>query len=312
MQPRPLDISAVVQGTHGMLSRMLGPSHQMRLDLAPMLSSVRADPNQLEQVLLNLVLNARDAMPSGGTISVETRSVMLDDEYMRRHAGVEIPHGPYNALIVSDTGCGMAPEVQHRIFEPFFTTKPLGEGTGLGLSTAYGIVKQSGGYIWVYSEPGLGTTFKVYLPAYSDAAPASPGSSRATPAGGTETLLVVEDEEMVRFLACRVLRERGYTVHEAAHGAEALDLLARTTQLPDLVVSDVVMPTMGGRELGSHLRERAPDLPVLYMSGFTGEDVVRRGLLEPGVPFQQKPFHPDALAKQVRDLLDARKAPRGA
>ena len=312
MQPRPLDISAVVQGTHGMLSRMLGPSHQMRLDLAPMLSSVRADPNQLEQVLLNLVLNARDAMPSGGTITVETRSVMLDDDYMRRHAGVEIPHGPYNALIVSDTGHGMEPEVQHRIFEPFFTTKPLGEGTGLGLSTAYGIVKQSGGYIWVYSEPGLGTTFKVYLPAYGDAAPASPGANRTTPAGGTETLLVVEDEEMVRLLACRVLRERGYTVHEAAHGAEALELLSRTPRLPDLVVSDVVMPTMGGRELGSHLRERAPDLPVLYMSGFTGEDVVRRGLLDPGVPFQQKPFHPDALAKQVRDLLDARKPPRGS
>jgi PAS domain S-box-containing protein len=312
MQPRPLDISAVVHGTHGMLSRMLGPSHQMRLDLAPMLSSVRADPNQLEQVLLNLVLNARDAMPSGGTITVETRSVMLDDDYMRRHAGVEIPHGPYNALIVSDTGHGMEPEVQHRIFEPFFTTKPLGEGTGLGLSTAYGIVKQSGGYIWVYSEPGLGTTFKVYLPAYSEKAPASPGAAREVPAGGSETLLVVEDEEMVRLLACRVLRERGYTVHEAAHGAEALELLSRTPRLPDLVVSDVVMPTMGGRELGSHLRERAPDLPVLYMSGFTGEDVVRRGLLDPGVPFQQKPFHPDALAKQVRDLLDARKPPRGS
>jgi PAS domain S-box-containing protein len=311
MQPRPLDISAVVQGTHGMLSRMLGPSHQMRLDLAPMLSSVRADPNQLEQVLLNLVLNARDAMPSGGTITVETRSVMLDDDYMRRHAGVEIPHGPYNALIVSDTGHGMEPEVQHRIFEPFFTTKPLGEGTGLGLSTAYGIVKQSGGYIWVYSEPGLGTTFKVYLPAYSEKASASPGAAREAPAGGSETLLVVEDEEMVRLLACRVLRERGYTVHEAAHGGEALELLSRTTRMPDLVVSDVVMPTMGGRELGSHLRERAPDLPVLYMSGFTGEDVVRRGLLDPGVPFQQKPFHPDALAKQVRDLLDARKSLRG-
>ena len=311
MQPRPLDISAVVQGTHGMLSRMLGPSHQMRLDLAPMISSVRADPNQLEQVLLNLVLNARDAMPAGGTITVETRSVMLDDDYMRRHAGVEIPHGAYNALIVSDTGHGMEAEIQHRIFEPFFTTKPLGEGTGLGLSTAYGIVKQSGGYIWVYSEPGLGTTFKVYLPAYHEAAPASPAADRTAPAGGTETLLVVEDEEMVRLLACRVLRERGYTVHEAAHGAEALELLSRTARLPDLVVSDVVMPTMGGRELGSHLRERAPDLPVLYMSGFTGDDVVRRGLLEPGVPFQQKPFHPDALAQQVRDLLDARKAPHG-
>ncbi len=311
MQPRLLDLNAVVQGTQGMLGRLLGPGYTLRLNLVPMLSSVRADPSQLEQVLLNLVLNARDAMPGGGTITVETSSVMLDDDYMRRHAGVEIPHGAYNAVIVTDTGCGMERDIALRVFEPFFTTKPLGEGTGLGLSTAYGIVKQTGGYIWVYSEPGLGTTFKVYLPAFADPATPPRDLVRETPSGGHETLLVVEDEEMVRLLACRVLRERGYTVHEAAHGAEALELLSRTPLLPDLVVSDVVMPTMGGREFGTRLRERAPDLPVLYMSGFTGEDVVRRGLLEPGVPFQQKPFHPDALAKQVRDLLDARKVPRG-
>jgi PAS domain S-box-containing protein len=311
MQPRLLDLNAVVQGTQGMLGRLLGPGYALRLNLVPMLSSVRADPSQLEQVLLNLVLNARDAMPGGGTITVETSSVMLDDDYMRRHAGVDIPHGAYNAVIVTDTGCGMEREVALRVFEPFFTTKPPGEGTGLGLSTAYGIVKQTGGYIWVYSEPGLGTTFKVYLPAFADLAAPPRDLVRETPSGGHETLLVVEDEEMVRLLACRVLRERGYTGHEAAHGAEALELLARTPALPDLVVSDVVMPTMGGRELGTRLRERAPDLPVLYMSGFTGEDVVRRGLLDPGVPFQQKPFHPDALAKQVRDLLDARKVPRG-
>ena len=309
MQPRLLDLNAVVQGTQGMLSRLLGAAYPVRLDLEPLLSSVRADPTQLEQVLLNLVLNARDAMPSGGTITVETRSAMLDDAYMRRHPGVDIPHGSYSALIVSDRGCGMDRDVQLRVFEPFFTTKPLGEGTGLGLSTAYGIVKQTGGYIWVYSEPGLGSAFKVYLPSFMAAPTASRELVREVPSGGRETLLVVEDEEMVRLLACRVLRERGYTVHEASHGAEALELLERTPMLPDLVVSDVVMPTMGGRELGTRLRERAPGLPVLYMSGFTGEDVVRRGLLEPGVPFQQKPFHPDALAKQVRELLDARRMP---
>jgi two-component system, cell cycle sensor histidine kinase and response regulator CckA len=309
MQPRLLDLNAVVQGTQGMLSRLLGAAYTVRLDLEPLLSSVRADPTQLEQVLLNLVLNARDAMPSGGAITVETHSAMLDDAYMQRHPGVDIPHGSYSAIIVSDRGCGMEHDVQLRVFEPFFTTKPLGEGTGLGLSTAYGIVKQTGGYIWVYSEPGLGSTFKVYLPAFMAAPTAPRDLVRQMPSGGRETLLVVEDEEMVRLLACRVLRERGYTVHEASHGAEALELLERTPLLPDLVVSDVVMPTMGGRELGSRLRERSPELPVLYMSGFTGEDVVRRGLLEPGVPFQQKPFHPDALAKQVRDLLDARRVP---
>jgi len=312
MQPRLLDLNAVVQGTQGMLSRLLGSAYPLRLSLVPLLSSVRADPSQLEQVLLNLVLNARDAMPGGGTITVETGSVMLDDDYVRRHAGVDISHGPYNTLIVTDTGCGMEHDVQLRVFEPFFTTKPLGEGTGLGLSTAYGIVKQTGGYIWVYSEPGLGTTFKVYLPAFADLAVPPSDLVRETPSGGRETLLVVEDEEMVRLLACRVLRERGYTVHEASHGAEALELLERIPLQPDLVVSDVVMPTMGGRELGTRLRERTPGLPVLYMSGFTGEDVVRRGLLDPGVPFQQKPFHPDALAKQVRELLDARQMPNGA
>lgn len=314
MQPRPLDLSAVAHGTEGMISRVLGPAHTLELRLAPLLSSVRADRGQLEQVLLNLVLNARDAMPDGGRLTVETAPALLDDEYLRRHPGVEIRHGGYMMLAVSDTGCGMDRETQARVFEPFFTTKPVGEGTGLGLSTAYGIVKQSGGYIWVYSEPGIGSTFKVYLPAVAEEAGEweVDEQSPARPLGGSETLLVVEDEEVVRLLTVRVLRERGYTVHEAADGAEALDVLARLSQPPDLVLSDVVMPAMSGRELGTRLSARAPDLPVLYMSGFTGDDVVQRGLLEPGMPFQQKPFHPDVLALQVRTMLDRRKVPTGS
>jgi two-component system cell cycle sensor histidine kinase/response regulator CckA len=309
MQPRLLDLSAVVHGTESMLSRLLGPDHRLDLRLVPMLSCVRADPGQLEQVLLNLVLNARDATPPGGSIRIETMSCMLDDEYMRRHVGVEIAHGAYNALIVTDSGHGMDRETQARVFEPFFSTKPIGEGTGLGLSTAYGIVKQNGGFIWVYSEPDLGTTFKVYLPAIHE--PAAVGASvpaHARPLGGRETILVVEDEEMVRVLTCRMLRERGYVVHEAAHGEEALALLTTFPDRPALVLTDVVMPVMGGRELGARIGAIASDLPILYMSGFTGDDVVRRGLLEPGAPFQQKPFHPDELSQQIRGMLDARKS----
>jgi PAS domain S-box-containing protein len=312
MQPRPLDLSAVAQGTEGMITRLLGSAHTLELRLAPMLSSVRADRGQLEQVLLNLVLNARDAMPNGGRLTIETAPALLDDDYLRRHPGVEIRHGGYMMLAVSDTGCGMEPETQARVFEPFFTTKPVGEGTGLGLSTAYGIIKQSGGYIWVYSEPGIGSTFKVYLPAVAEpSVDWTPEEALVPrPLGGSETLLVVEDEDVVRLLTCRVLRERGYTVLEAADGREALDVLSRLSHPPDLVLSDVVMPAMGGRELGTRITASAPDLPVLYMSGFTGDDVVQRGLLEPGMPFQQKPFHPDALALQVRTMLDRKVSAR--
>ena len=307
--PDVLDLNAMVSGiaadARGASSARTSTSSRARA--AP--RAVHADPGQIEQVLLNLVVNARDAMPRRRHAHHRDRDVELDEHYVRRHPGVASP-GSYVLLAVSDTrhrhGRG---DVQRRIFEPFFTTKPAGKGTGLGLSTVYGIVKQSGGYIWVYSEPGLGSAFKVYLPSFMAAPTTARDLVREIPSGGRETLLVVEDEEMVRLLACRVLRERGYTVHEASHGAEALELLERAPVLPDLVVSDVVMPTMGGRELGTRLRERAPGLPVLYMSGFTGEDVVRRGLLDPGAPFQQKPFHPDALAKQVRDLLDARRMP---
>jgi len=204
-------------------------------------------------------------------------------------------------------------EIQARIFEPFFTTKPVGQGTGLGLSTVYGIVKQSGGFVWAYSEPGLGTTFKIYLPRVGAGGSMPPGADAgATARGGSETILIVEDEELVRSLASRSLRERGYSVFEAQHGVDALRQLEFHSEV-DLVVSDVVMPEMGGRELGRRLASLRPSLPVLYISGYTGEDVTQRGLLEPGAPFQQKPFAPEELARKVREMLDGARtrAPAG-
>jgi len=208
-------------------------------------------------------------------------------------------------LAVSDTGCGMDPEVQARIFEPFFTTKAVGQGTGLGLSTVYGIVKQSGGYVWVYSEPGEGSVFKVYLPVAQPEQPGQP--TRKQPEAskdGSETILVIEDEDVVRNLACRGLRDHGYSVVEARNGVQALQYIEQHPGTVDLAISDVVMPEMGGRELGQSLARAEPSLPVLFMSGYTGEDVVQRGLLDPGAPFQQKPFTPAGLATKVRAMLD--------
>jgi two-component system, cell cycle sensor histidine kinase and response regulator CckA len=210
---------------------------------------------------------------------------------------------------VTDTGCGMEREVQARIFEPFFTTKPVGQGTGLGLSTVYGIVKQSDGFVWAYSEPEQGTTFKIYLPQAGAGRAAHRLEDRTgAPRGGTETILLVEDEEMVRGLACRGLREYGYRVLEAGDGDEALRLVADFGHGIDLVISDLVMPAMGGRELGHQLAQFDPSLPVLYMSGYTGDDVLRRGLLDPGAPFQSKPFTAEGLARRVREMLDARRS----
>jgi CheY-like chemotaxis protein len=266
---------------------------------------MRADRGQLEQVLINLVLNARDAMTGHGRVTIETAGVIWDPEYAQRHEGVEIPLGRYVMLAVSDTGCGMAPDLQARIFEPFFTTKPIGQGTGLGLSTVYGIVKQSGGFVWVYSEPGEGSVFKVYLPEARAAQPVESTPVLAmVPRGGSETVLVIEDEDVVRHLASRGLRDHGYTVVEARTGSEALQYIQQHPGTIHLVVSDVVMPEMGGRELGQNLALFDPDLPILYMSGYTGDDVVQRGLLDPGAPFQQKPFTPAGLALKVRAMLD--------
>ncbi len=306
LRPRVLDLNALVAGLEPMLRRSLRENHRLTIRLTPDIGCVRADPSQVEQVVLNLALNARDAMPEGGRILLETDVVELDPAYAARHPTLHLPTGPYLMLAVSDSGHGMDGATLARIFEPFFTTKPVGQGTGLGLSTAYGIVKQSSGFIWAYSEPGEGTTFKVYLPQVAVRADL-PGTAAATaPEGGTETVLIVEDEEVVRDLASRALREFGYSVLEARHGAEALALVQRNGRPLDLVLTDLAMPEMGGRELARRLAEVAPELPVLFMSGYTGEDIEARGLLPPGSPLQTKPFSPEMLAARVRQLLDAR------
>jgi signal transduction histidine kinase/CheY-like chemotaxis protein len=305
LRPEVLPVNGVVREMEKMLRRMLGEDHQLDLSLAPDAGEIRADRGQLEQVLVNLMLNARDAMALRGRVTISTRATTLDEHYAQQHEGVEIPFGEYIQLAVSDTGAGMERDVQARIFEPFFTTKPVGQGTGLGLSTVYGIVKQSDGFIWVYSEPGLGSTFKVYLPRVGASLTHAPAEGlRGDLRGGSETILIVEDEDIVRTLASRGLREHGYSVIEATNGAEALRLLEQRPAGVDLVISDVVMPEMGGRELGRSLAELRPTLPVLFISGYAGEDVIQRGLLEPGSPFQQKPFAVEHLARKVRDMLD--------
>jgi PAS domain S-box-containing protein len=305
LRPEMLSINEVVGGMEKLLRRSLGESHALELRLAGGLGEIRADRAQLEQVLLNLVLNARDAMVQGGRVVISTSRAARAEVEDGRHAEVEVPAEHYVGLAVSDTGTGMTPEVQARIFEPFFTTKPVGQGTGLGLSTVYGIVKQSDGFVWVDSVAGSGTTFRIYLPQAGEARGEAPRAEPAdAPQGGAETILIVEDEEMVRALASRGLRQQGYTVFEASHGGEALRWLADDGRRIDLVISDVVMPEVGGRELGRRLAELAPDLPVLYMSGYTGDVVIQRGLLDPGAPFQQKPFTAEGLARKVRELLD--------
>jgi two-component system cell cycle sensor histidine kinase/response regulator CckA len=306
LRPQIVEINAVVREMEKMLRRSVGEDKQLELRLSPNAGQIRADRGQLEQVLINLVLNARDAITGHGRVSIETGNSEWDSAYAERHGGVDIPLGRYVMLAVSDTGCGMNAEVQARIFEPFFTTKAIGQGTGLGLSTVYGIVKQSGGFVWVYSEPGEGSVFKVYLPEapviQQTEMTLDPGSQM--PTHGSETILVIEDEDIVRNLATRGLRDHGYTVMEAKNGAEALGYIQQHPGVVDLVISDVVMPEMGGRELGHNLALFDPELPILYMSGYTGEDVVQRGLLDPGAPFQQKPFTPGTLALKVRTMLD--------
>jgi len=306
MHPEVLAVNEVVVGLEKMLRHSLGENHELELHLAAELPEIRADRGQLEQVLINLILNARDALASRGRVTIATAAAELDEAYALRRGDVGIPPGEYVQLSVSDTGCGMDPEVQARIFEPFFTTKPVGQGTGLGLSTVYGIVKQSGGFIWCYSEPGLGSTFKVYLPVLrAEMDPPRHPVRLSAPRGGSETVLVVEDEDVVRAMACRGLRDHGYTVLEARNGVEAIALIQGHPASIDLVVSDVVMPELGGRELAARLASLDPSLPVLYMSGYTGEDVIQRGLMDPGAPFQPKPFTPDGLARAVRELLDS-------
>jgi two-component system, cell cycle sensor histidine kinase and response regulator CckA len=301
LTPKVISINGVVDSVHGMLTRLLGEHVSIELSLTAEVSAVRADQGRLEQALLNLAINARDAMPDGGTLSISTADVDIDEVYTRQHVGAD--PGRYVRLTVSDTGHGMDRETRERVFEPFFTTKEVGKGTGLGLATVYGIVKQSGGHIWVYSEVGLGTTFKIYLPAVD--APIDIITERPvrTAPTGSETILLVEDEDGVRELIDEVLTARGYQVLAASRGMEALQIAEFVESDIHLLVTDVVMPQMSGREVVMRLAPGRPNMRVLYLSGYTDDLILQHGALEPGAAFLQKPFGATDLAQKVRDVL---------
>jgi PAS domain S-box-containing protein len=303
LQPRVLDLNEVVAGMIQMVSRVIGANIELAFLPGANLGRVKADPSQIEQVALNLVVNARDAMPDGGRLTIETSNVHLDRDYATEHAVVDPGH--YVMLTVSDSGCGMDAATQARIFEPFFTTKAQGRGTGLGLATVYGVVKQSGGYVWVYSEVGHGTTFKVYLPMVQapveKTAPEKPASGHEP---GSETILLVEDEQSVRELVTEYLAARGYQVLEAADGMQALEIAAAHAGKIQLLITDVVMPRLSGRELAARLSATRPDLKVLYISGYTDDSIFRHGVLEGGMAFLQKPFNLKALGTKIREILE--------
>ena len=297
LQPQVVNINTLVTQLEKLLHRLIAEDVELTIALAPGLHPVTVDPASVEQILVNLTVNARDAMPGGGCLTIETANVEIDDTYAATH--VTMKPGSYAMLAVGDTGAGMDAKTRGRVFEPFFTTKEQGKGSGLGLATVYGIVKQSGGNIWVYSEPGHGTVFKVYLPATSTASPIE----KDAPAG-SETVLLVEDELSVRTLAGEVLRRLGYVVIAAAHGDEALRLASQHPDEIHLMVTDVVMPRMNGRELADRLRLSRPEIKMLFMSGYTDHVVMQRDLA-PGVAFLQKPFTPEVFARKVRLVLDA-------
>jgi PAS domain S-box-containing protein len=303
LQPRVLDLNAVLADMEKLLRRLIGEDVDLITIPRPELHSVTIDPGQLEQVVMNLAVNARDAMPRGGKLILETANVELDETYARQHP--ELRPGAYVMLAVSDTGHGMDEATRAHIFEPFFTTKEPGKGTGLGLATVYGIVKQSGGFIYGYSEPGHGSTFKIYLPRCGGSPPpaAAPGPPARLPRGW-ETVLLAEDQEDVRRLARRVLEMHGYAVLEARNGEEALQVAGGYGGEIRLLVTDVVMPRMSGRHLADRLAAGRPHVRVLYLSGYTEDAIVHHGVLDPAMAFLQKPFTPEALARKVREVLD--------
>ena len=303
LQPQVLDLNSLVINMDKMLRRLIGEDIQLVTVLDQELWSVKVDPGMIEQVIMNLAVNSRDAMPNGGKLTIETANIIHDENYASRH--ISMKPGYYVMVAVSDNGCGMDKETQSHLFEPFFTTKEKGKGSGLGLSTVYGIIKQSGGNIWVYSEPDQGTTFKIYLTRVEKTAKVYKPKTRPSMApGGTETILLVEDEEAVRTMVSKILRNKGYMVLEAAHSKEAFEISERHEGPIHLMVTDVIMPQMSGRELAERLAPSLPEMKVLYMSGYPDNTIVQHGVLEPGTAFLQKPFTLNALELKVREVLD--------
>jgi CheY-like chemotaxis protein len=302
LTPKVLDLNALVTQTAGMLRRVIGADLELCLTLEPRLGKIKADPGQVEQILLNLAVNARDAMPHGGTLTIATSN---SDTVSPGARSPECPAGPYVMLRMTDTGCGMDEQVKAHLFEPFFTTKEVGKGTGLGLATIYGIVKQSGGHIEVVSEVGRGTTFRIFLPRIEASTERrEPESAPPRPRPGRETVLVVEDEAVVRELTRTILKRQGYTVLEAYDGAEALRVDEQYAGRIDLLVTDVMMPRMNGRQLAEQLLLRRPDVQVLYVSGHTEDTLVQQGVLKASATFLQKPFTSTVLVRTVREVLD--------
>jgi PAS domain S-box-containing protein len=309
LDPKIIDLNDVLEQMNKLLQRIIGGDVELVLLCARSLGRMRVDRGSIEQVIMNLVVNARDAMPTGGKLTMETVNVMVDEERAREHLGTS--PGPHVMLAVSDTGVGMDRATQGRIFEPFFTTKEMGKGTGLGLSTVFGIVQQSGGSIWVYSEPGRGTSFKVYFPCVDGAVDEVRSVERPATLRGSETVLLVEDDEQVRAVARGILRRHGYRVLEARNGGEAMLLCESHAQPIHLLISDVVMPLMSGPELAQRLAQGRPEMKVLCMSGYTDDSVVRHGVMDSDIAYLQKPITPEALTRKVREVLDARGRPGG-
>ena len=303
IEPKVLDLNEVLSAMEKMLRRLVGEDVELTSVPGAALGRVRVDPGSIEQVIMNLAINARDAMPTGGKLSMETANVTLDEEYARGHLSAK--PGSYVMFSMTDTGTGIEKAMLTRIFEPFFTTKEQGKGTGLGLSTVFGIVQQSGGNVWVYSEPGMGTTFKVYLPTVDDVAEAAEPPRGLTTLRGSETILLVEDEEQVRNVVRGILRRHGYTVVEAASAGEALLLSEQHVGPVHLLLSDVVMPHMSGPELAKRLVHSRPEMKVLCMSGYTDDAAVRHGVIDAAFAYLQKPITVEALTRKVRDVLDS-------
>jgi CheY-like chemotaxis protein len=302
LQSKVLDVNAVVVGAEELLQRLIGENVELSVVLSPELRSVKADPGQIEQIIMNLVVNARDAMAAGGKITIETSNVELDREYASQHASTA--PGPHVMLAVTDTGCGMDAKTRARIFEPFFTTKEFGKGTGLGLSTVYGIVKQSGGSVWVYSELGIGTTFKIYLPCVNAIPVITRSDAQAKKIHqGSQTILIVEDDASLLQVTGRSLEDVGYAILPAGNPAEAIRISKSHLGPIHLMVTDVIMPGMSGDRLASHLSAERPEMKVLYVSGYTDDAIVSHGVLEPGLAFLQKPFTPKALARKVLEVF---------